>query len=183
MPRRTALFRSFNSGNAEEEATQGAMAAKPLPQSSPLTPAVLQQSSLNSSHLPPSSLPFQKKAPRVSLATSGQEQEEAAVQQQLQQEAAMANQEWEAHRDQELRDALHKIQLLEEHQQDAAVGTAPTVPTTQAYPSGLSGHTTGLTHRPATGDFAKPCPSRQQQGRGTSNRYLCQRPPAWPECL
>ena len=70
-----ALFRSFNSGNAEEEATQGAMAAKPLPQSSPLTPAVLQQSSLNSSHLPPSSLPFQKKAPRVSLATSGQEQD------------------------------------------------------------------------------------------------------------
>ena len=48
-----ALFRSFNSGNAEEEATQLAMAAKPLPQSSPLTPAVLQQSSLNSSHLPP----------------------------------------------------------------------------------------------------------------------------------
>ena len=62
-----ALFRSFNPGNAEEEATQGAMAAKPLPQSSPLTPAV-QQSSLNSSHLPPPSLPFQKKAPRVSVA-------------------------------------------------------------------------------------------------------------------
>ena len=65
-----ALFRSFNDGNAEEEATQGAMAEKPLPQSSPLTPAVL-QSSLKSSHLPPSSLPFQKKAPGVSLATRG----------------------------------------------------------------------------------------------------------------
>ena len=107
-----ALFHSFNSGNAEEEATQGAMAAKPLPQSSPLTPAVLQQSSLNSSHLPPSSLPFQKKAPRVSVTTSGQEQEAAAEQQQLQQEAAMANQQWEAHRDQELRDALFKIQIM-----------------------------------------------------------------------
>ena len=75
-----ALFRGFNTGNAEEEATQGAMAAKPLPQSSPLTPAV-QQSSLNSSHLPPSSLPFQRKAPRASLATRGQEQEDAAAQQ------------------------------------------------------------------------------------------------------
>ena len=179
------VSRSFNSGNAEEEATQGAMAAKPLPQSSPLTPAVLKQSSLNSSHLPPSSLPFQKKAPRVSVTTSGQEQEAAAEQQQLQQEAAMANQQWEAHCDQELRDALLEIQMLEEHQQATAVGTAPTLPTTQAYPSGLSGHTTGLTIGQPQVTLPNPAhrgPCATTRERGTRNRCLCQLPLAWPEC-
>ena len=91
-----ALFQSLNPGNAEEEATQGATATKPLPQPSPLTPAVLQQSSLNASHLPPSSLSFQRNAPRASVRASGQEQEAAEG---LQQEAAIANQQWEAHRD------------------------------------------------------------------------------------
>ena len=176
-----ALFRSFNPGNAEEEATQGAMAAKPLPQSSPLTPAVLQQSSLNSSHLPPSSLPFQKRAPRVSLATRGQEQEDAAAQQQLQQEAAMANQEWEAHRDQELRDALQKLQMYEEQQQATAVGTAPTLPTTQAYPSGLSGHTTGLTI--GQPQVTLPNPAHRGPWATTRERYQQQVPLPTTPCM
>ena len=176
-----ALFRSFNFSNAEEEATQGAMAAKPLPQSSPLTPAVLQQSSLNSSHLPPSSLPFQKRAPRVSLATRGQEQEEAAAQQQLQQEAAMANQEWEAYRDQELRDALHKLQMYEEQQQATAVGTAPTLPTTQAYPSGLSGHTTGLTI--GQPQVTLPNPAHRGPWATTRERYQQQVPLPTTPCM
>ena len=176
-----ALFRSFNADNAEEEATQGAMAAKPLPQPSPLTPAVLQLSSLNSSHLPPSSLPFQKKAPRVSVRTSGQEQEAAAEQQQLQQEAAMANQQWEAHRDQELRDALSKIQMLEEQQQAIAVGTAPTLPTTQVYPSGLSGHTTGLTI--GQPQVTLPNPAHRGPWAMTRERYQQQVPLPTTPCM
>ena len=175
-----ALFQSFNPGNAEEEATQGAMAAKPFPQSSPLTPAV-QQSSLNSSHLPPSSLPFQRRAPRASVATRGQEQEDAAAQQQLQQEAAMANQEWEAHRDQELRDALQKLQMYEEQHQATVVGTAPTLPTTQAYPSGLPGHTTGLTI--GQPQVTLPNPAHRGPWATTRERYQQQVPLPTTPCV
>ena len=93
----------------------------------------------------------------------------------------MANQQWEAHRDQNLRDALHKIQMLEEHQQAAAVGTAPTLPTTQAYPSSLSGHTTGLTI--GQPQVTSPNPAHRGPWATTRERYQQQVPLPTTPCM
>ena len=93
----------------------------------------------------------------------------------------MANQAWEAHRDQELREALQKIQMLEEHHQAAAVGMAPTLPTTQAYPSGLSGQTTGLTI--GQPQVALPNPAHRGPWATTRERYQQQVPLPGTPCM
>ena len=74
--------------------------------------------------------------------------------------------------DAELREALEKIQLLEGSQQARVAGTAPTLPTTQAYPTG---RTTGLTiGQPAT---ALPAANNRGPWAATRDRYQQQAMP------
>ena len=96
----------------------------------------------------------------------------AAEQEELQAEAANATQQWESHRDAELREALEKIQPLEGSQQARVLGTAPTLPTTRPDPTG---QTTGLTvGQPAT---ALPAATNRGPWAATRDRYQQQAMP------
>ena len=153
------LFRDFN---REEESEAEAQAQKPLLSTAPLTPAVCFGSSLTTQHLPPPTLPFQRASPSNPARLEEQLQE----QQVAEEEAARATQEWEAHRDAELREALLKIQRLEESQQASVGGQAPTLPTTQAYT--LGNNTTGLTigqPNPVLPSSRKPWPMGSHKGK------------------
>ena len=96
------LFASFNE--------QDASANKPLPPPAPLTPAVLQAPQLQSQL---SGFAFTRQAREAQARASELEQElPAAEQQELQAEAATATQQWAAHRDAELREALERSSFL-----------------------------------------------------------------------
>ena len=160
------LFASFNEKDAS--------ASKPLPPSAPLTPAVLQAPQLQAQHLPPQALPFTRQAREAQARASELEQELPAAEQEeeLQAEAASVTQQWESHRDSELREALEKIQLLEGSQQARVEGTAPTLPTTRPYPIG---QTTGLTiGQPVT---ALPAAAHRGPWATTRDRYQQQAMP------
>ena len=159
------LFASLNE--------QDASANKPLPPPAPLTPAVLQAPQLQAQHLPPQALPFTRQAREAQARASELEQElPAAEQEELQAEAASATQQWESHRDAELREALERIQLLEASQQARVEGTAPTLPTTRPYPIG---QTTGLTiGQPVT---ALPAATNRGPWATTRDRYQQQAMP------
>ena len=68
--------------------------------------------------------------------------------------------------------------MLEEHQQATAVGTAPTLPTTQAYPSG---HTTGLTI--GQPQVTLPNPAHRGPWATTRERYQQQVPLPTTPCM
>ena len=99
------LFHDFNRG---EESEAEAQAQKPLLSTAPLTPAVCFGSSITTQHLPPPTLPFQRASPSNPARLEEQQEQKVA-----EEEATRATQEWEAHRDAELKEALSKIQRLE----------------------------------------------------------------------
>ena len=160
------LFQDFN---REDESEAEAQAQKPLLSTAPLTPAVCFGSSLTTQHLPPPTLPFQRASPSNPARLEEQQEQKVA-----EEEAARASQEWEAHRDAELREALFKIQRLEESQQASVGGQAPTLPTTQAYPPG---NTTGLT----IGQPSPVLPSSANRGPWAATRERFQMMTSLPQ--
>ena len=149
------LFQDFN---RDEDSEAEAQAQKPLLSTAPLTPPVCFGSSLTTQHLPPPTLPFQRACPSNPQRLEKQQEQIAA-----EEKAARASQQWEAHRDAELREALSKIQRLEESQQASVGGQAPTLPTTQAY---TPGNTTGLT----IGQASPVLPSSANRGPWAATR-------------
>ena len=92
----TNLLGSFNREDESEAETQ---AQKPLLSQIPLTPAICRCPSFTTQHLPPTSLLFQGAFP-----SNPERLEEQLEQAAAEEEAARANQQWEAHRDNELKE-------------------------------------------------------------------------------
>ena len=106
----------FHSIAGEQPASLPAI-SELLPGASPLTPPVVQHTTLQSRHLPPSTLPFSDISARAAETQRAEEisQEQAEARRVLQQAELSASQT-QLELEEELQQARHTIQLLEESQ-------------------------------------------------------------------
>ena len=117
-------------GEEEETGAASSAATKPSLPSAPITPAVLHNPVLSSSHLPSAS-----SLVRFAESSSEKETEAEQEQQEARATAARALEEWESQKEFELREALARISQLESSEARMG-GTAPSLPPTMAYPTG-----------------------------------------------
>ena len=101
-----------------EEQSASLPATREIPGASPLTPPVVQHSTLQSRHLPPANLPFSGISAQIAAESQraeeiSQEQEEAR---RVLQQAELSASQTQLERESELQHARRTIQLLEENQ-------------------------------------------------------------------